>query len=28
VACDMAVEVVWHDVTEMVSLPKFRPAAR
>ncbi len=26
VACDMPVEVVWDDVTETVSLPKFRPA--
>jgi hypothetical protein len=28
VSCDMPVEVVWDDVTETVSLPKFRPAAR
>jgi hypothetical protein len=27
-SCEMAVEVVWDDVTEAVSLPKFRPAAR
>lgn len=27
VSCGMAVEVVWDDVTETVSLPKFRPAA-
>jgi len=26
VTCDMAVEVVWDDVTETVSLPKFMPA--
>lgn len=26
VACDMPVAVVWDDVTETVSLPKFRPA--
>jgi uncharacterized OB-fold protein len=25
VSCDMAVEVVWDDVTETVSIPKFRP---
>ena len=28
VSCDMDVEVVWDDVTETVSLPKFRPAGR
>ena len=28
VSCEMAVEVVWDDVTETVSLPKFRPAVR
>jgi uncharacterized protein len=27
IVCDMPVEVVWNDVTETVSLPKFRPAA-
>jgi uncharacterized OB-fold protein len=27
-SCEVAVEVVWDDVTEAVSLPKFRPAAR
>jgi uncharacterized OB-fold protein len=27
VFCDMAVEVVWDDVTDAVSLPRFRPAA-
>jgi hypothetical protein len=27
VSCGMAVEVLWDDVTETVSLPKFRPAA-
>lgn len=27
VSCDMAVEVVWDDVTDSVSLPRFRPAA-
>jgi uncharacterized OB-fold protein len=25
IACDMLVSVVWDDVTEVVSLPKFRP---
>ena len=25
VACDMAVEIVWDDVTETVTLPRFRP---
>ena len=25
VRCDMPVEVVWEDVTEEISLPKFRP---
>ena len=28
VSCDMPVEVVWDDVTETLSLPKFRPAVR
>jgi uncharacterized OB-fold protein len=28
VSCGMAVEVIWDDVTETVSLPKFRPAVR
>ncbi len=28
VYCEMPVEVVWDDVTETVSLPKFRPAVR
>ena len=27
VACDMPVEVVWEDVGEDISLPKFRPLA-
>lgn len=27
VSCDMAVEVVWDDVTDTVTLPRFRPAA-
>jgi len=27
IRCDMAVEVVWDDVSESVSLPKFRPAS-
>jgi uncharacterized OB-fold protein len=26
VRCDMAVEVIWDDVTEAFSLPKFQPA--
>jgi uncharacterized OB-fold protein len=25
VACDMPVQVTWEDVTEEISLPKFRP---
>jgi uncharacterized OB-fold protein len=28
VFCDMAVETVWDDVTDTVSLPKFRPITR
>jgi hypothetical protein len=28
VACDMPVEVVWEEVNETFTLPKFRPAAR
>lgn len=28
VSCEMEVDVAWEDVTETVSLPKFRPAAR
>jgi Predicted nucleic-acid-binding protein containing a Zn-ribbon len=27
VRCDMPVEVVWEDVTEEFSLPKFRPVS-
>jgi uncharacterized protein len=26
VRCDLAVEVVWEDVTEEISLPRFKPA--
>lgn len=25
--CDMLVEVLWEDITEEVSLPKFRPSS-
>jgi len=28
IVCDMAVQVVFDDVTEEVTLPKFRPAGR
>ena len=27
IKCGMAVEVVFHDLTDTISLPKFRPAA-
>ena len=27
VRCDMAVEVIWEDITEEFSLPKFKPAS-
>jgi hypothetical protein len=28
ISCDMSVEIVWEDVTDMVSLPNFRPESR
>jgi hypothetical protein len=27
VSCDMAVEVMWEDITEEFSLPKFKPVS-
>jgi len=27
IKCDMPVEVIWEDVDEMVTLPKFRPSS-
>jgi uncharacterized protein len=28
ISCDMAVEIVWEDVSDTESLPKFRPESR